>query len=184
MANVDNPRGARPVKRMDGGPVNVANKWSVDSSNGTAIFIGDFIKLEADGYVAPAGAGGSILGVCVGVLGDYGDLTRRYLPASTAGDILVCDDPWTIFEVQEDSDSSALTFANIGSNADLIAGSGSTTTGISAHEIDSSDVKTAVAQLRIIAAVPRADNAIGDQADWWVMINEHAFNDVATGAGV
>ena len=178
MANIDNPRGARPVKRMDGGSVNVANKWSVDASNGTAIFIGDFVKLENDGYVAPAGAGDRILGVCVGVLGDYGDLTRLYLPASTAGDIMVCDDPWTIFEVQEDSDSSALAVTNIGNNCDIIAGSGSTTTGISAHEIDSSDAKTAIAQLRIVALAPRDDNAIGDQADWWVTINEHEFNSV------
>jgi hypothetical protein len=183
MANIDNPRGARPVKRADGGPVNVANKWKVDSSNGTAIFLGDFIKLESDGYCAPAGAGGNILGVCVGVLGDYGDLSRRYLPASTAGDILVCDDPWTIFEIQEDSGGGAMAFTNIGNNCDIVAGSGSTTTGISAHEIDSSDAKTAVAQLRLVALAPRADNEAGTNADWWVLINEHAFTDVAL-AGV
>ena len=178
MANVDNPRGARPVKRMDGGPVNVANKWSVDSSNGTAIFIGDFIKLEADGYVAPAAAGGSILGVCVGVLDDYSDLSRRYLPASTAGTILVCDDPWTIFEVQEDSDSSALTFANIGSNADIIAGSGSTTTGQSGFEL-SGTMAAGTASCKILGLYEKPDNAFGANAIMEVLINEHLLKDSA-----
>ena len=183
MANIDNPRGARPVKRLDGGSAVVTNKYSVDSSNSTAIFIGDFIQLESDGYVAPAGAGGNIIGVCLGVLNDYDNLKRRYLPASTAGAILVCDDPWMIYEVQEDSGGGAMAFTNIGNNCDIVAGSGSTTTGISAHEIDSSDAKTAVAQLRLLAISPREDNAAGTNADWHVLINEHAFNDVAL-AGV
>ena len=178
MANIDSPRGARPVKRLDGGSAVVTNKYVVDASNGTAIFIGDFIKLENDGNVAPAAAGGNILGVCVGVLDDYDNLTRRYLPASTAGNILVCDDPWMIYEVQEDSVGGDLAHTNIGNNCDLVAGSGSTTTGISAHEIDASDAKTGIAQLRLLRISPRDDNAIGTNADWHVVINEHAFNDI------
>jgi hypothetical protein len=114
----------------------------------------------------------------MGVLDDYDNLTRRYLPASTAGNIMVCDDPWMVYEVQEDSDGGDLAHTNIGNNCDLIAGSGSATTGISAHEIDSSDAKTGIAQLRLLRISPRDDNAIGTNADWHVIINEHAFNDV------
>ena len=61
----------------------------------------------------------------------------------------------------------------VGNNADVVVGSGSTTTGSSGMELDSSDVKTATAQLRILQLVQREDNAVGDNANWEVMINEH-----------
>lgn len=181
MPNVDRPRGAIPVRRMDGGACLPANKYSVDVGNATAIFIGDFVKLEADGNVAPAGAGDRILGVCVGVANDYDNLTRRYLPATTAGDIFVVDDPYTIFELQEDDGGTALTAAGRGGVVEIVAGTGSTTTSISAHELDQDSVGTTSRQLRLIRLVPREGNDYGDNADWEVLINEHEFQIGGTG---
>jgi hypothetical protein len=173
MANVDRPNGAVPLRRYDGSAPLPANPYPVDASNSTAIFIGDFITQEADGACAPAAAGNRLLGVCVGVADDYGDLSRRYLPASTAGTIWVQDDPWCIFEVQEDSDSSTLALADVGLNCDHIAGSGDTATSISGHEIDSSDAATNDGGLRLLRLVNRPDNAVGAQARWEVLIIQH-----------
>jgi len=152
-------------------------EYAVDASNGTAIFIGDFVIREADGNVAPytGTGGGNLLGVCAGVKGDYGDLTRRYLPASTAGTIYVIDDPDAVFMIQEDDAGTALTVAAGGANCDVLATAGSTTAGISRHEIDRSSVTANAAQLRLIRLVPSPDNAYGDSALWEVVINEHAY---------
>ena len=180
MANADRPSGARPVRNINGSTAIQITPYSVDSSNSTAIFIGDFIIAEADGNVAPYAVttGGNLLGVCVGVDGDYGDLSRRYLPATTAGTVMVCDDPDMIFAIQEDDAGTALTSAARGANCDVLATAGSTTTSKSAHEIDRSQVTNAVAQLRLHRLVPRDDNAHGDSAEWEVLINEHELRSV------
>ena len=181
MANVDRPSGLRPIGSLDGSPYNgPVRHRPVDSSNGTAIFVGDAVILEDDGNVAPASAGGNILGVCVGVVVDRAVAATEhpgYLPASTAGTILVVEGPDVLFEIQEDDvDGTALTRAAIGSNADILATAGSTTTGVSAHELDRStitDDSPATATLRIIELVDRDDNEVGDYAKWIVRINEH-----------
>lgn len=181
MANADRAKGATPVRHMNGSTAIPINPYDVDSSNGTAIFLGDFVAREADGNIAPAAAAGVILGVAVGVADDYGDLTRRYLAASTAGTVYVVDDPEIIFEVQEDDGGTALTAAAQGANVEIVAGAGSTTTGISAHELDQDSVTAATAQLRLLRPVPRENNTYGDNCDWEIKINEHAYT---TAAGV
>lgn len=174
MSNRDAPRGAHPVRHLTGGNAFAMNEYSVDSSNGTAIFPGDFVILESDGNAAPytGTGGGSLLGVCAGVKDDFDNLTRRYLAASTAGTIFVYDDPDLIFEVQTDG---TITADDAGNNADVTATAGSTTTSISAHEV-SATTTTATAQLRLIRPVPREDNDVtAANSDWEVVINEHLF---------
>lgn len=184
MANTDRPRGATPVRYLGGAPYNgAANPYSVDSSNGTAIFVGDFIIREADGNVAPytGSSGGNLLGVCVAVgtnattYVDPDNLSRRHLPASTAGTVLVADEPDVVFVVQEDDGGTALVAGDAGANCDVLATAGSTTTGQSAHEVDRSTITTSAAQLRLIRLLDRSDNAHGDFAKWEVMINEHVY---------
>lgn len=184
MANVSRPNGARPVFTISGSPwMGMVRKYPVDSSNGTAIFRGDFITLEDDGNVAPAAAGGILLGVCVGV-----EVSRTvpatehpgYLPASTAGNILVCVGPDVIYEVQEDGAGGAMVAGNVGSTGNMVAGAGSTTTGNSGHLLDSSDViandaSPTSAQLLVFKLSDRIDNEIGLSAKWFVRISESAF---------
>lgn len=188
MANTDRPSGARPVRYLGGAPYNGAcTPYPVDSSNATAIFVGDFIIREADGNVAPytGSSGGDLLGVCVAVgpnsttYMDPDNPSRRYLPASTAGTVLVADDPYIVFEVQEDDGGTALVAGDAGANCDVLATAGSTTTGQSAHEIDRSTIVTSTAQLRLIRLVDRQDNAHGDYAKWEVLINEHVYRNTA-----
>lgn len=184
MANTDRPSGAKPIRYMGGAPYNgAANVYSVDASNGTAIFPGDFMIREADGNVAPytGSGGGDLLGVCVAVgtnaqtYVDPDNLSRRYLPASTAGTVLIADQPDIVFECQEDDGGTALVAGDAGANCDVLAGAGNTTTGTSAHEIDRSTVTTLTAQLRLLRLVPRENNAHGDYAKWEVLINEHVY---------
>lgn len=179
MANVDAPRGLRPVKHLDGSPYNgAANLYYVPSSDSTAIFLGDAVKsagsADADGVpsIAQAAAGDALLGVVVGIK-PVTDESLNYRAASTERYVFVADAPDLVFEVQEDSDGGALAAANVGNNADLVVGTGSTTTGTSAMEIDSSTAATTSAQLRLLQYVQREDNEIGANASWLVSINEH-----------
>jgi len=186
MANIDRPNGLRPIRMLDGSPYNAQiMSWPVDASNSTAIFNGDLVVLEDDGNIAPSGAGGAVLGVCVGVTVDRsvaGTEYPGYLPASTAGNIQVEIGRNVVFEIQEDSVGGAMVAGNVGSNGDVAAGAGSTDTGRSAYELDSSDViakdaAPATAQLRVLKLSSRQDNEIGSNAKWEVIINEHQFSD-------
>ena len=191
MANADRPRGFRPVGNLAGAPwTGKMRPYNVDSSQGTAIFKGDLVKLEDDGNIAPAAAGDRILGVAVafgqdGFQAQLGNnqtspiavnpdnLMQTYHPASTAGTVWVVDDPGTLFEAQS-TGTDAVT--DIGSLADHVAGAGSTTTGLSAHEISATS-STGVAGLRLLGVVDRPDNDISAaNADWIVQIIEHEYN--------
>jgi hypothetical protein len=183
MANVDNPSGFTPVRHLSGAPYNGAtNRYAILAANGTATFVNDLVVVggsgTADGVpsvIQAAATNTNIVGSVVGFEILPTDLTVMYRLASTLRYALVCDDPYVIYEAQEDSDSAALTVDEIGENCDIVVGSGNTTSGISAMEIDSSDHKTATAQIRVVRLVPREDNAIGNQARWEVLINEHAY---------
>ena len=179
MPNANRPRGARAVRRIDGGACLPSNPYTVDASNGTAIFVGDFVKLEADGNVAPAAAGNALIGVVTAVADDYDNLARRYLPASTAGTVWVNDDPEAVFVVQEDDGGTALTAAARGANVDIVAGTGNTTTSISGHELDQDSVGVTTGQLRLLRLVDTENNDYGDNADWEVRINEHQSRTIA-----
>jgi hypothetical protein len=188
MANADRPRGFIPIRMVDGGAAIPVGRYAVDSSNATAIFIGDLVTLEADGNVGIEAdtTAANPLGVCVGVDDDFDNLARRYLPASTAGNIFVTDSPDTIYEAQEDGNMLATTA--IGANVGIVAGAGSTTTSISAYELDSdSAATTTTLPIRVLRAVPREDNDITlTNADFEVLINTHVYRarGGVTGEGV
>jgi hypothetical protein len=198
MANANTPRGLIPVKRAYGSPaIGAPRTYWTPSTDGTALFYGDPVKLVTDSSdtggiqtVTRAAAGDVILGVFVGLAMTGGDgstnsgLTRdtpTYRAASTATYVLVCDDPDVLFEVQEDGAGGVMTVGAVGRNADIIVAAGSTATGYSGTMLDSSDLKTGSAQLRIIEPVRRPDNdPTALYAKWLVMILEHQMR-TATG---
>jgi hypothetical protein len=97
---------------------------------------------------------------------------------------LVCDDPDVVFEIQADG---AIPAASVGLNAVLIyTHSGSTTTGFSGVELDTtSDVPAADAsnQLLILRAVNREDNDTTlTHAKVEVMINQHTESQGTVGS--
>lgn len=180
MANSDRPAGLRPVMHGNGAPYNgAANLYYIPSTDGTAVFIGDAVKsagsADASGVatVAQCAAGDAILGVVVGFRPDPTNLGLQYRTASTNRYVYVADAPDLIFEIQEDSVGGALAATDIGNNVDIVVGSGSTTSGLSGMEADTSTKNTTSQQLRIVGLVQRPDNEIGTNAKILVMINEH-----------
>lgn len=203
MANKDAPSGLRPVRFLSGAPWNgQTNMYLIASGDGTATFVGDVVKLagsaggagtvvngiDVEGMptVVQAVAGDTLLlGAVVGFLPLQTNLQTLHRAASTARIALVVDDPWVIYEVQEDGVTNTVVDVDIGLNADLIVAAGSTTTGQSAMELDSSTVTAGTANLRILRLVPRGENNLGTNATtsssdytnakFEVLINEHSF---------
>ena len=184
MANTSKIRGFIPVKHVNGSPYNgQSNIYATAAADGTALFVGDPVKLAADGnaqgiqLVTKATAGAAVLGVVVGVINTKFDPvagnmsggsvaldTPVYRPASTAQYVLVCDSPDVVYEVEAVTGSnSAYSFAvaDIGQNADLATVAGSTTTGTSAAALDMSTKNTtATLQWKVLGVVQRPDNEI------------------------
>lgn len=196
MANLDRPSGFKPVKHLNGNPWNgKANVYFVPATDATALFIGDLVNLagsaSADGMyptVTQAAAGDTDnVGVVIGfglqpeIMSNPDSPTMKYRAASTAMYALVVDDPFVIFEIQEDSVGGYIAAASVGLATNVVVGSGSTTTGKSAMELDSSDVSTDTAgQCRILRAVNRPDNALGNYCKWEVLIAEHVYREQVT----
>lgn len=183
MANIDAPFGLRAVRQLNGSPLSGATmRCFLPATDSQAAFVGDAVKMagsgDADGVptVNRAAAGNLIAGVIVSFEADSNDLSLKHRLASTDRYCNVVMAPDVVFEIKEDSVGGALAADDIGLNADIIyTVAGSTVNGRSGMELDSSDKKTGVAQLRILRLVPRGDNAIGDDAVWEVLINEHEF---------
>lgn len=193
MANSDNATGLRPVRYQGGAAWSgAANKYYVPSSDGTAIYLGGLVKLagsaDANGIASVTGnvsTGNAVVGVVVGIEPVTADSTI-YRAASTERYVLVADDPNLIFEVQDDSVGGALAAANVGNTADLTGfTSGSTATGSSSIEIDSSTATASgdgTEDVFIVGLVQRGDNEIAANAKWLVRLNNHSMVDGFAGA--
>lgn len=206
MANTNAPFGLRPIRHKSGAPYNGANNpYYLPSSYATAMFIGDPVIRTGTSNTAEvtvpgggnfgigtlpeinkatAGDGNRITGVIVGFSPLPTNLGAQYNPASTERVAYVCDDPDVVFEIQADG---AIPAASVSLNAVLIyTQSGSTTTGLSGVELDTtSDVPAADAsnQLLILRAVNRADNDTTlTRAKVEVMINQHTESQGTVGS--
>ncbi len=175
MANIDNPRGFRAVRHLSGA-IPPTRRYSIDSSNATAIFRGDLVKIEADGNIACAGAGDGT--AVIGAVASCYDSNKKpvsYIPASTAGYADVWDDPDTIFAVQADGNTAR---EDIGATKDHVTASGNTLTGVSSHELDSDG--SGQNQLKIIGKVDVPGNEWGTNAEVEVIIVEHHYRSTAS----
>ena len=115
-------------------------------------------------------------GAVVAVGADPTSLENQYGAASTDRIVWVADDPDLVFEMQEDSVGGAIAETAVSNNIQLVSGTGSTITGYSGWEIDSNtSASTATPQLRLLRLAHRADNEVGNQAKWEVMINFHSL---------
>lgn len=185
MANANAPRGLVPLRHKNGAPYNGAcTLYYVGTGDANNLFIGDPVLVSGDGdangvpgvVLATAGATNYITGAIVGIPKlASNELFTGYRAASTAGYVLVADDPDLIFEIQEDSVGGALAATALSSNADLVSGSGSTYTNTSGWQLDSSTAGTgSTKQLRILSIEQRPDNALGTNAKVLVEINLHS----------
>ena len=98
--------------------------------------------------------------------------------------VLVSDAPDLIYEVEATAAGSAYSFAvaDIGQNANIFAGSGSTSTGNSAHSLNMSDKGTAATlPFKIVGVSKKIDNEVtGNYTKVLVQINNHQFKSVGT----
>lgn len=207
MANVDSPFGLSPIGHKWGANYRVVSRpYYVPSSYGTAIFVGDPVLKTGTANtsvlypgaetwqagvlpeVNVSAAGGNVSGVMVGKRFNSSNYSQIYNPASTEAVIFVMDDPGVIYRVKEDSVGGALAATSVGLNADIALDvAGSTVTGISGAELDSSSAAAAAGtQLKILRlsdfTEPNGNiNAIGSDAKWDVTINEHTEADNIAG---
>lgn len=189
MANANVATGLIPYRRTTGEPYNgAANIYYVPAAVSSNIFIGDPLTwltnaADANGIpsvtLATAGSSNNILGAMVGIVSGGEPIipVTRDLPvyhqASTAGYILVADDPDLLYHVQE---NGSMVQGAPGRNVNLVSGSGSTITGYSGWQLNSSSLNTTnTLQMKIMRLLEQADNAVGTNAKWLCRINLNAL---------
>lgn len=183
MANVDGPRGFSLASQMGtGNPA--GHLYETANDVATPIGIGDLVKkvtgASTYGYSrveVMAAASDDYVGVVLGVY-DVNKKPLKYLPASTAGLILVCDDPQALFIVQTDNNGTALTSAACGDQANAIWSSTVNTdtgrAGVQLSETLAGDGN--YAQFRIIEKVDVVDNEWGEHyIKLIVQASKHAY---------
>ncbi len=150
MANINAPFGLRFVGMLSGTIQNASiRRYRVPAAVTAPVFVGDPVERYPGSsamsgtnqshnqeagleYVKPATgiASDQILGVVVGVCWDPTNLTSNYSVGGVDRDIMVCDDPNAIYEIQ--SDVTGITPLQLGNNC-LIGGisNGNRVTGTS-----------------------------------------------------
>jgi len=200
MANVNRPGGLKPVSYLNGAPYNgQARLYYRGTGDANAIYVGDPVTLggtsDAKGLadVVLGTAGSAIVGVVVGVVvvtagvslvgSPSPDLTIRSLAASTAGYLLVADDPMIVFEIQ-DGVVAGTALTDIGSNVNFLIAAGATTYSDSGTTTAVAITGTTTANLKLLGFVQRDDNVVASQyAKLLVKINNHVYA-ASTGTAV
>ena len=197
MANVSRVNGFRPVKHLNGSPFNgqVNKYWLSASGDATATFVGDMVKLsgtsDVEGYpsIAQCAAGDKPVGIVLWFEPNPSDLGQTHRPASQDIDAqndgrwaYVADSPDLIMEAQEDADGGTLPITAVGLNVDIIVAAGSTTTGQSGMQLDSSTaLNTSTLVLQIVGFSTRPDNEVGvANSKVLVRFNVHQYGSVGT----
>ena len=177
MANADTPRGFWPIRHLTGGQVRM-QEFPIATGYNTDIFRGDAVKLVTGGGIEAAAAGNRIVGVFQGVQYVAADGTQvysKYWPnTTTATDIkaTVWSDPNIVFGIQSAGSTVA---ADVGELGNHVAGTGSTTTGLSAHEINGT-TSTAYAGLRVLGKINAPGNTWGTNVLLEVQVYEHEYS--------
>jgi len=183
MANSDKVYGLNAVGTLSGSDYHgKLRRVTFAAGDAVAAFQGDLVKLtgtvDATGkipVVAQSAAGDASIGVIAGFIpieGDEGSLTTNYRPASTAQDALIYWGQDVLYTCQEDSAGNDIEITEAGFNINVIVGSGSTVTGISGMELDStSAANTSTLNMRLHRVHDAPNNALGTNAEWVVSIN-------------
>ena len=189
MANTSRPNGFRPVRTKSGAPYNgMANLYFIPSTDGTAVYIGDAVKLAGSADTAGtaptvtlAAAGDGIVGIVVGFLPNLADTSSTGLSraASTNHYVWVADDPNLVFEAECSNGTPAA--VDIGLNINHAVGTPDATMGRSGATVDvGTKATTSNLTFKTIGFVARPDNEVGASAKLLVSINLHQH---ATGGG-
>jgi len=198
MPNINAPFGLSPVEYLNAAPYNGAvHTYFIPSTDTNAFAIGDPVVLAGGAdtrgiaSVTLATPGSALLGVIVsagglqygGMAADPGNLNTTVIPATkTKGYyVKVADDPNLIFEVMEIGTGTALTAAEVGLNANLVAG---TNSGFLSGWVltNTTEATTNTLDVKLLGlSQSKPDNTFGAYAIWRVMINNHVYRPGATG---
>lgn len=187
MANTNAPFGFAHIGNNSGATPSFGQSTRyIAATNSTAIFTGDAVipvVSSATGYITRATAGTQPLaGIFVGCkyysLSQRQWVNSRYWPGTTSDvsdaiEAYVIDDPNALFRVQ--SDSTGITFAKVGQNAQLIAGAGNTTTGLSGMTLNSTTATTSTFPFIITGLVTEPAGFNGTDAGAYNIVTV-AFN--------
>ena len=149
MANLDAPFGLSPIGKIGGGTDPAMNSYTAFANYADIISQGDVVKIdEAEGDVQlfAAANGGTDATNAIGVFwgSSFTDSNgkptfKNTRPASQLAEVFVYDDPYQMFEVQGDGASAQ---TDVTKHADISVVAGSSITGVSKSELDSSDIGT------------------------------------------
>ncbi len=188
---VSAPYGLQPINRIDGMPyAGAIRQIPVAAGFGTAIFDGDTVVINSDGFLVKSTTtdSGNIVGVCMG--GQYVNssgqpIQSQFIPAlpSTASNLAyayVVDDPMALFKVAVVTSGTTMGTAGrtvVGSNLPLVLNPGSTTTGNSAFAVTLTGAGvTATIPIRVIDVVPETATGADAYRELLVKINTHQYN--------
>ena len=183
MANIDKAFGFRPIGNLSATGAQKQYGYEIADNQAGTIFQGDLVALSA-GFItrflpATHTAAVGVFNGCNYIDPTTGKPTfRNNYPGSvniTSGKIIadVIDDPSQLFLIQCDASIAA---ADIGKNADVIGTGGSTTTGVSTMELNSSTLATTAAlNLKTVGLYNVPSNEFGSFAVVIVKINEHVY---------
>ena len=183
MANTDKAFGFRPIGNLSATGAQKQYGYEIADNQAGTIFQGDLVALSA-GFItrflpATHTAAVGVFNGCNYIDPTTGKPTfKNFSPGSvniTSGKIIadVIDDPSQLFLVQCDAGFVA---ADVGKNADVIGTGGSTTTGVSTMELNSSTLATTAAlNLKTVGLYNVPSNEYGSFAVVVVKINEHVY---------
>ena len=184
MANVDKAFGLRPQGNLSATGAQKQYGYKIADNQSGAIYLGDLVTLSG-GYVVKFDA--TLHTVAVGVFNGCNYINpstgkptwSNFYPGSvniTSGYINadVIDDPNQLFVIQADED---VVQADIGRNAAIAYTAGSSVTGLSATELDSSSIANSAALvLKIVGIFDAPGNDIDENfVDVVVKINAHMY---------
>ncbi len=191
MPNANAPFGLMPVRDGASAPYNDGtDPYALLAADNTAVYRGDPVVISgtADAMgvssvtLATAGAGNRVTGVVVGFSPNPGIVAAGYRLGGNEVHALVEHNPDAEYEIMC---SGNLAAADIGANANLIAGTGGNAYNMSGWMLDSSSIATtATLQLRIVGLARRPDNEFGQYAIARVRINQTSETGAAGSTGV
>ena len=184
MANIDKASGLRPIGNLSATGAQKQYGYEIADNQAGTIFQGDLVALSA-GFItrflpATHTAAVGVFNGCSYIDPTTGKPTfKNFYPGSinvAAGQVInadVLDDPNQLFLIQCDAGFVA---ADVGKNADVIGTGGSTTSGISTMELNSSTLAvTAALNLKVVGLYNDVNNEFGTNAVVVVKINEHVY---------
>jgi hypothetical protein len=196
--------GLAPVKNGDGGSIRAnnfcdGNGYRIAATAPTAFFEGDLCTLASGLLITDMGSAstGTVVGAFYGA--EYQDNSSgdvkfvRSIAVSTVAKAkfkaYVYDNPYCIFKIQADQDSTALDATHTGANLQIVASpSGSTTTFKSGLVADSSTQNTTQGfPLQFLGSAEAPDGSYtsaGTVMDILVKINTHLWGNAAGNTGL